>query len=209
MCYFLKSGHIYYFLYNYVGGKMELALRLNCGFARVAVKEFSGIQRGLSRSSINHQKRKDEFQLLFADIEGYCDSHGDVEFWAICGNSGWTRCCDFVLDCFGKRWNPNQSVRVEYCQTFSVTNWKALPLSKQKEHTMTQCSACANEYFELQNKFPGLPCFESESIVTLNIPDASKVNDSTVTRNVMQELNSSFKSERNQSFKRLNGEALF
>ena len=34
----------------------------------------------------------------------------------------------------------------------------------------------------------------------LNIPDASKVNDSTVTRKVLQELNSSFKSECNQSF---------
>ena len=90
-------------------------------------------------------------------------------------------------------------MRIEYCRTFSVTNWKALPLSKKKEHTMTKCSACATEYFELQMKFPGLPCFEPESIVTLNIPDASKVNDSTVTRKVLQ-LNGSFKSERNQSF---------
>ena len=59
---------------------MELALRLNCGFARVAVKEFSGIRRGLSRSSINHQKRQDKFQLLFADVEKYCDSHEDGDF---------------------------------------------------------------------------------------------------------------------------------
>ena len=49
-----------------------------------------------------------------------------------------------------------------------------MPLSKKKEHTMTNCSACANEHFELQSKFLGLPCFEPESIVTLNIPDASK-----------------------------------
>ena len=53
--------------------QMELALSLTCGFARVAVKEFSGIRRGLSRSSINHQKRKGKFQLLFADVEKYCD----------------------------------------------------------------------------------------------------------------------------------------
>ena len=66
-------------------------------------------------------------------------------------------------------------MHIEYCRTFSVTNWKALPLSKQKEHAMTTCSACATEYFELQMKFHGLPCLELESIVTLNIPDASKV----------------------------------
>ena len=47
---------------------MELALRLNCGFARVAIKEFSGMK---GRSSINRQKRKDEFQLLFEVIEEY------------------------------------------------------------------------------------------------------------------------------------------
>ena len=58
-------------------------------------------------------------------------------------------------------------MRIEYCCTFSVTNWKALPLSKQKEHAMTKCSAWATEYFELQMKFPGLPGFEPESIVTL------------------------------------------
>ena len=84
-------------LYTYSRCKqMELALRLNCGFARVAVKEFSGIRRGLSRLSINHQKRKDKFQLLFADVEKYCDSHEDGDFWAITCNSGWTRCCDFA-----------------------------------------------------------------------------------------------------------------
>ena len=101
---------------------MELALRLNCGFARVAIKEFSGLKNGISRRySINHQKGKDEFQLLFAGIEGYCDLHGDGEFWAISRHSGWTRCCDFILNCFGKRWNPNQSMCVDYYRTFSVT----------------------------------------------------------------------------------------
>ena len=84
-------------LYTYSRCKqMELALRLNCGFARVAVKEFSGIRRGLSRSSINHQKRKEKFQLLFADVEKYCDLHEVVILV-------------FVLDCFGKRWNQTRA----------------------------------------------------------------------------------------------------
>ncbi len=51
---------------------MDLSLRLNCGFARVAVKQFSFMKKGMYRSSINRQKRKDEFQLLFGGVEGYC-----------------------------------------------------------------------------------------------------------------------------------------
>ncbi len=59
---------------------MDLSLRLNCAFARVAVKQFSCIKRGMSRLSINRQKRKDEFQLLFAGVEEFCDLHGDGDF---------------------------------------------------------------------------------------------------------------------------------
>ena len=56
----------------------------------------------MSRSSINHQKTKDEFQVLFAGIEGYYDLHGDGEFWAISRHSGWTRCFDLFSTVLGK-----------------------------------------------------------------------------------------------------------
>ena len=71
--------------------------------------------------------------------------------------------------------------------------------SKQDLHSLSSCGACANEYLDLQKSFPGLPCFEPESIVKLNLPSDNS-DESTVVRKVLQDLNSSFQSEYNESF---------
>ena len=123
---FQSSINIYFDNKRHIG--MDLALSFNCGFARVAIRDLSALKRGKTRSGICLNKRREEFQKVFSGIEGYV--RVDDEFWEDCNKSQWNRGCNFILDCFGKKWNT-QSMRSDYIKTFSVSNWKELPnLSK-------------------------------------------------------------------------------
>ena len=44
-----------------------VSLLLNCGYARVAVCEFSAVKRGKSRCSLSREERAKKFQKLFAN----------------------------------------------------------------------------------------------------------------------------------------------
>ena len=119
----------------------SLSLVMNCGYARVAVVEFSRLKRGKSRSSINRVERVERFQELFKDCHSF-DMHND--FWGKELSSGFNRCCDSVLDCFCKKWYP-QVNRSIYLETFSTESWKSLTLNHKTLHSLNKCSKCAEE----------------------------------------------------------------
>lgn len=42
----------------------------------------------------------------------------------------------------------------QYINTFSAANWKALPVSEKKQHTLSNCGGCQVYYFGIHTLFP-------------------------------------------------------
>ena len=178
--------------------KTPIPIAFNCGYARVAVFEYSVITKGKSRSSICEEKRKEKFQKLFHDHEALFRPDGFWNTRLTKQGSPFNRYCDFVMDNFAKKWK-SKVYRVQYTSTFSTENWQSLPEAKKKHHSLSKCSACASKHLELQKAFPGLPCFTLD-IIELNLPSEESVKEASITRTVLSELNSSYVSTFNHSF---------
>ena len=153
---------------------------------------------------MNREERTEKFQKLFA----YCSSFARPdEYWIDTVKSNFNRHCDYILDCFTKKWNSN-STCVQYLETFSTKNWEAIPLEKKVSHSLTKCSSCAEQYLEIQRSFPAFPCYEPESLIEINLPSRSSassssntatIKESVATRKVMAELNKSYELSFNHS----------
>ena len=178
--------------------RTPVSLLFDCGYARVAVFEFLAVKRGKSRCSLNREERAEKFQKLFANCSSFARPD---EYWVDTVKSDFNRHCDYILDCFTKKWNSN-STRVQYLETFSTKNWEAIPLEKKVSHSLTKCSSCAEQYLEIQRSFPAFPCYEPESLIEINLPSSSSstsgssntatIKESVATRKVMAELNKSY-----------------
>ena len=89
---------------------------------------------------IDKAKRASEFKELFA----LCPKYGlNESYFETDGQNGslFDRDCEKITMYFSSKWHPRES-QVEYEQTFSTTNWKALPQHKQEEHTLANCKPC-------------------------------------------------------------------
>lgn len=107
---------------------------------------------------IDKAKRASEFKELFAS----CPKYGlNESYFETDGQNGslFDRDCEKITMYFSSKWHPRES-RVEYEQTFSTTNWKALPQHKQEEHTLANCKPCRDDHFMLQSfhRVPTLNC---------------------------------------------------
>ena len=174
-----------------------VALDINCGFARTAIRELTPRNRG--PKVIDKAKRVSEFKELFASCptyglnESYFETDGQ-------NSSLFDRDCEKITTYFSSKWHPRES-RVEYEQTFSTTNWKALPQHKQKQHTLANCKPCRDDHFMLQTKFPQGPYFELPlPILTIKKDEMKQLGKSITTRKVFSELNSSFSETFGQNF---------
>ena len=139
--------------------QMSVSLMFNCGYARVAVHELSWVKRGKSRSLLNRNERAEKFLKLFSD-QGLFDMYD--KFWDDSPSSKFNRHCDYILECFSKKWQPH-SARAEYFQTFSICKWESLPIRTKRCHTLSKCFECAKEYLTIQTSFPGVPHFVPEN----------------------------------------------
>lgn len=138
-----------------------LPLKLNCGFARVGIRELTSKQNG---QCISLQERKSKFRTCFSNLQIPDDFFsGDPKRF--------DKQCDKILEMFSKKWNT--PVRESYEKTFSITNWGKLSTEKQKQHTLSCCNQCSKDYSQLQRAFPGKPVhnhLDSECSVSLSLP---------------------------------------
>ena len=65
---------------------------------------------------------------------------------------------------FKKKWHPKDA-RLDYEKSFSIANWKALPLDKKQLHTLSKCKACHKQPQAISSVATGIPSNE-ESILT-------------------------------------------
>ena len=111
----------------------HITLEVNCGFSRTAIRQLTNRNEGC-RNDSDAQNRALEFQNLFKDCPKYFQNRS---YFDSCGYNGsqFDRDCKSVLLHFHKKWHPKETL-LDYEKQFSIENWKALPMHKQKGHTM-------------------------------------------------------------------------
>lgn len=153
---------------------MSVALAFNCGFARVAVKELT-------------RDRAQEFQNLFPIAsfqipDGYFERTSSRQ-------SLFTRHCNKILDAFSRRWHPAEGHK-DYLTTFSLSTWRALSDVEKTKHTLSNCSACAVHFKNLQEQFPMKPYYTITQLEDLySSSTTSKKSERETTRQVLQTVN--------------------
>ena len=129
-----------------------IALQINCGFARVAIKELTPS----NRSNLNELARMEQFRDIFSMLIFKLNT----ELFQLDnkGQQPFDRKCDMILESLRSKWHPTAK-RMEYISTFSIQNWKSLSQAQQAMHTLASCEGCYYSYKELQEAFPGKPMF--------------------------------------------------
>ena len=172
-----------------------IALQINCGFARVAIKELTPS----NRRDLNACVRTKQFRELFC-MSSYKIT-GELFQLDNKGRQPFDRKCDMILDNLKSKWHPTEK-RMEYTSTFSIQNWKSLSHAQQAMHTLANCEGCYHAYKELQAAFPGKPMFIAQpQIVELpETPSTSRKDEKVLARRVLCELNSTWEEKFNHTF---------
>jgi len=124
---------------------------INCGYARVSIRTLT---RSTCDKSDERSSRTRAFRKLFAVVPKYCPEQSyfqDREG----RDSPFDRNCRKIQHRFCQKWHPSAESRCEYMATFSIENWKQLPLHLKRTHTMSNCQGCLLQHSDLQSRFPG------------------------------------------------------
>ena len=141
-----------------------VSLKVNCGYARTAIRELTPTKTGLHGRYVQSAKRSQEFRQLF-DIPTYALQSSIFESDSS-HSSTFDKMCDTVLNMFSKKWHPS-TARIEYTATFSTAKWKALSDESKSKHTLSNCEACYYEFQHLQETFPVKPVFVPPTLLSL------------------------------------------
>ena len=183
----------------------SICLAVNCGYARVAIRTLSEIEKGKQHTNINQAIRKQKFREMFAmpAFQGsgpeYCENQHS--------RSLFDRHCKEILAMFAKNWK-NRDTRQTYLTVFSVEKWKMLSASEKERHSLSNCKECARNYSEFQQAFPG-PTFTlspSDTAIRSFISEVKTANqmakstEKATTSEVLTTLSSTYESEFGESF---------
>ncbi len=112
--------------------------KINCGFARVAIRQFSEVGRGKKECDKSTLEQNDKFKKLFQPSFGVNDSqfekYGHRE-------SPFDRNCKKTNAMFSK-WTNKEKKR-QYIEYFSPKKWKSLSAATKHRHSMENCMECA------------------------------------------------------------------
>ena len=64
--------------------------------------------------------------------------------------------------------------------------WEQLPKSFKEKHSLQKCEACYDNYYSFQQLFPEKPIYCRETVVSIDMEQATTEN--ALTRNVLQDL---------------------
>ncbi len=130
---------------------MSVQFKINCGFARVAIRQFSEVGRGKNECDKTTLERNEKFQKLFPPSFGVNDSqfkkYGHRE-------SPFDRNCKKANAIFSK-WSNKEKKR-QYIEFFSPHKWTSLSAATKRHHSMENCMQCAVVNTSIQETFPGI-----------------------------------------------------
>ena len=177
--------------------------KVNCGFARAAIRSFSEVGQGKHHVNTNTSDRAKKFQALFESIttygidpqafEGY--GHREAPF---------DRHCKQILGLF-RKWKPREK-KEAYLEAFSHEKWEKLPIASKKRHTLANCKECGLQYRELQTTFPGGHVYEPQAMITEAVEEliadnaTSSKSEQCTTRQILSTLQPLYENAYGRSF---------
>ena len=171
----------------------SLSLEVNCGYARVAIRELTPTKRGTSTQQIDKGRRENEFQELFGT-----PSFGiPATYYMKEGHkpSLFNRRCEYVTATFSKPWGKVAD-RLKYLATFSTKAWKGLKDEEKSEHSLSNCKRCYYDHYEIQKTYPAKPVFEPEPNLVLVQHESEKLN----AKRILREANSQWTEKYGHTF---------
>ena len=112
---------------------LPIPLVVNCGFARVAIKELSMTGKGIQFNRIDKHNRSERFKNLFnIPTFGLPDDY----FTHSKHDSQFNRHSERILTGFSMRWNPATGVK-DYLNGFSIKTWEELSEQDKNQHTLS------------------------------------------------------------------------
>ncbi len=120
-----------------------MATAINCGFARVAVREL------YAKHSKKHCGHTHVAKLVNEDYNTFFSLHPQMQIRESEYTAQQTK---KICQLFSKRWHPQQRL-LEYTSTCTMQKWEKLPTS-QKQHTCKDCQACPLYFPEMTSSFP-------------------------------------------------------
>lgn len=146
--------------------------KVNCGYARVGIWQYSKVGK--------FKVPLASYGIDTAIFDGY--GHRESPF---------DRYCKSITGLFQK-WKHRENKR-QYLHQFSPDNWKKLPTSSKRRHTISNCKECAISHSSFQECFPG-PVYRptqslSEDVRSLIEQNRNMdVTPATTTRQILAEL---------------------
>ena len=121
----------------------SMGTNVNCGFARVAMKELS--------------ENVCEFKLLFQHPLQISDEYFDSKYGGK-KSSRYIVQCNQIKAAFLKRWQPSNA-RDDYLAIFSLLQWDRLAQTERVKHRLEKCNACFSNFYATQESFPLKLCY--------------------------------------------------
>ena len=125
--------------------KIPVPIKINCGYSRVAIWEYSHTLGTLSINSCNKEGKAEKFQRLYTD--------GLVirmpsSYWVIDTSFNFSKFDRHYENTFKsfiyKRWN-GELTRSEYLKKFSTENWKKLSPEEKEFHSLSTQNLISDE----------------------------------------------------------------
>lgn len=129
-----------------------MSVVFHCGFTRVAVKE-SWHKVGSTLIETDPGERWKNYLGVFEE---------DIQEIFAVERSTYIKKSKAIYSSFRKM---NSKSRSQYIEAFSAANWKALPMSQKKQHTLSNCGGCQVHYFAIHTLFPNGETFKPRKLV--------------------------------------------
>ena len=178
-----------------IGPIRHVSLTVNCGFARVAIRELTPC----NRKSLKLDDRTSKFQSLY---KGYKFAIPDDYFICKCGKkhqSQFNRDCEKILKGFATKWHPHNA-RKEYEQHFSISKWNALSAADKSSHTLSNCTACFTQFYDQQKQFPLKPIFQPSPVLTFDQDMVQQMPEKQLVQATLDQLDQVFQEGYQHSF---------
>lgn len=180
-----------------------MELLVNCGFARVAICQYSEVGRGKNFTKLHCLEREQNFKDLFSPLSQYGVQSSIFEHTNN-RESTFDRYCKRVNGGFMK-WKRKREEKSEYLSTFSIDNWKKLSSVEKQRHSLGRCKECALSYTKQQQSFPG-PIYSpahslaqsTKSLIAHN--STEKASEQSTTRQILAELQPIYQEAYGHSF---------
>ena len=139
----------------------SIQFKVNCGFARAAIRQFSEIGKGRRHCELITEVREQKFKELFSSVPSYGIQSSLFEVSGA-RESLFNRQCKAINGIFSK-WSSRDK-KTKYLETFCPEKWKKLSDYNKRRHTLLNCKECALVHTQHQEAFPGPVYQPSQSI---------------------------------------------